>query len=176
MKLLKFKLLLILICTGASLFAQTSKITVKATDTIDYMYLSSAKGYSLTKIMDLRTSVLQRCGKNFLFQASRIDSTSIAFAKKNGKTLSVNDSLLYISWFLINKTECFPQDCAHYQPTWKLSINRKNNVFVLDKIFCIQAQDLKHIVLKVIKLSEFEIILEDMTDSIWHRRYYFQKN
>ena len=126
--------------------------------------------------MDLKNTVPQRCGKDFLFQAGGIDSADIRFAVKYGKTLLASDSLLYISWFLIRRTECFPSNCAHYQPIWKLSLNRKNNVIVLEKLFCAQAQDLKRILLKVIKLSEFEIILEDLNDKVWHRRYYFEKN
>lgn len=168
------KLIILLLFTGPYLFGQIGKITVKATDTIDYMYLSSAKGYELKKVMDLSTTISHQCQKDFRF-SGRADSLDIQQAKKNGKTLLASDSIIDISWFLINKTECFPGNCAHRHAFWKFSINRKSNVFILDKVFCLQAQDLKHILLKVIKLSQFEIILEDMNDKVWHRRYYFLK-
>jgi hypothetical protein len=110
--MMKLYVLLIMFSSGL-LRAQVSTIKIKSSDTINYMYLSSVKGYSLKKVMDLSNTISHNCSKDLRIYIP-LDSIWVKEArKKSNKQLKIDDTLISVRWYLIKKTECMSQYCSH---------------------------------------------------------------
>lgn len=151
-----------------------SKIVIKkpVTDTINYIYLNSVKGYHISKIIDgLNISVKPKCGNQLrcYFQGD-----SINWHKINNK-VKITDTIIDVSWFINVDWECnrgYFQDAAF----GTYIIYKATNILKINDITRTEIQKEIQLDFKVLKLSEFEIILEDLQNKSAHRKYYFQKN
>ena len=89
--------------------------------------------------------------------------------------LNSTDTLMNIWWYLTKYGGCIEGRCGHYDYLWRLKLNKTSNVMLLDRWVCQKDKKLTRLFFKVIKCSEFEIILEDTQIKTMKRRYYFQK-
>jgi hypothetical protein len=76
-----------------------------------------------------------------------------------------------IDWFMKDYTRCYGFECPHIN-MWKLKINKVSNIMILDKPKCRDTSSIA-LVLKVIKFSAYEVILEDVTRKPNPIRYFF---
>lgn len=172
-------ILILLIFLKINFFGQKTieKVEIKKlTDTIDYIYLSSIKGYKLTKVLNGNSQININCLKDLFFY-TKLDSISYKNHKfADGSTFMSNDTMITISWFTLKQLKCFSTKCLHGIVIGKVKLNRKNNVIVVDRAMCQVDNEVQRIYFKVLKFSEFEIILKDIQSKPFNRTYYFRKN
>jgi hypothetical protein len=96
-------------------------------------------------------------------------------AVRNGFNLKTTDTTVLANWYNIKNIGCITSDCAHGLSPWKCRLNKRSNTLILERI-CNIKETPRKLMFKIIKFSEFEIILEDFQTKPWHRFYYFRKN
>lgn len=152
------------------------KIQKTQTDTIDYTYLLSFKGYHFVKVLESSSPMIHRCGKQLSFSIVRDSFLIKNYTFFNGTKIKNTDTIVDISWYIIKETCCLAWRCGHPDMLGKIRLNRNNNILVVEKTPCPNDKKATRLFFKVLKFSEFEIILEDIESKGWHRTYYFRKN
>lgn len=160
------------------LSAQSGPVIIKikkSTDTIDYKYIDHFGGYTLVKVTDKETVLRHNCSKTLWFTYD-LDSHFIKIAKARNEQIGKSDTLINLKWYFSKTLNCVSETCGHDDFIWKLSVNKKSNILVTDRVFCLKDKVLTHLLFKVIKFSESEIILEDLQIKPLRRLYYFKGN
>jgi len=167
-----------------NILGQTSndfKIKIKSisNDTIDYIYLTAFKGYAFSKITEGKSNYLYKKGDGGLTRfCIKIDSSYRQMTSSNTLNLKLNDTIADVWWFLQKYDAPIYRQSNFGHTFGKLSINIKGNVLKIQDVR--NNVDLKTnfgtLLFKVIKISPYEIILEDLQNREKHRRYYFKKN
>lgn len=152
---------------------------INSTDTIEFIYLMAFKGYVFSKITEGKSNHFYKKGNGgFTRFFHKIDTSAHWILSTKNYNLKLNDTISDAWWFL-QKYDASIIDQANFNHTFgKLLINVSSNI--------IKIQDIRNnvkpinnfgtLLFKVIKLSQYEIILEDLQNKEKHRRYYFLKN
>lgn len=186
-----------LFISSQSIYCQTNnnfKIKVKAiptntvgyiknkatsTDTIDFIYLTAFKGHVFNKITEGKSNYLYKKGDGGLTRFfGKIDSTNLRFNTSNIFNLKANDTITDVWWFLQKYDAPLYRQSNFGHAFGKLSINTTNNVITIQDVRnnTKPASNFGKLLFKVIKISPYEIILEDLQNKEKSRRYYFVKN
>lgn len=168
---------------SSSIYGQKNddfKIKIKAnpTDTINFMYLQAFRGHVFSKITEGKSNYFYKKGDGGFTRFFYKIDTSGWLISSNNYNLKPNDTIADVWWFL-QKYDASIIRQANFNHTFgKLSINVNSKT--------IRIQDVRNnttpktnfgtLLFKVIKLSPYEIILEDLQNKDKHRRYYFVKN
>lgn len=136
--------------------------------------------YILKKIIQGKDLSLSR-GDIYLgsWIASSSDKEGYSGKFTDNKSTSINagDTIMYIGWYLIKGGRyCLSGIINH--ATGKVTLNKSSNILKVEllKAFNNKSEIAKHTaLLKIIKWTNYEIILEDMLNPEKHRRYYFAK-
>ena len=166
------KHILILIFITNNISGQVAK---PVQDTIDYTYLLRIKERKLIKVLDNNIKSLYNCNQDLWFWTP-LDISEINRTHSDQViTLNPTDTLMNIWWYISKNSGCIKGSCGHDDYIWRLKLNKESNLMLLDRWVCKKEKMLSRLFFKVIKCSEFEIILEDTQIKSVKRRYYFQK-
>ena len=170
----KFILLVTVLTFQLTAQVKTIRIKKPITDTIDYSYILF-KGYSLTRVIEKSTRIFHSCSKDLWFSSPVYPSLLRRNDRDKSVQLKETDTSINLYWYIIKNVGCVREKCGHDDYIWKLRLNKRSNIMVADRIYCFKEAKLVRLYFKVIKFSEFEIILEDLQVKPLRRLYYFQK-
>ena len=172
-----------LIISTQSIYGQTSKglkikIKAAATDTINFIYLQAFKGHVFSKITEGKSNYFYKKGDGgYTRFFSKVDTLGWLFSSKN-YNLKSNDTVADVWWYLqkLDVSICTQSNFNH--AFGKLLINTTGKTIRIQDVrnYATPRTNFGTLIFKVIKISPYEIILEDLQNREKHRRYYFVKN
>ena len=145
----------------------------KSRDTIDYFYLNYKPGYHFVSLFGGSGKMAHNCGKALIWRLN-IDSTqTYVFNWDYPKKFNKGDTAVSIEWYLKNDNKCFSNMCerGNLLRYGKCYINKRTNILIFEKFQCQSDIESGKYMFKVIKFSEYEIILKDLqrrSDVFYH--------
>ena len=140
-------------------------------DTINYDNLLFLKGYNCNKMTEGKTKVIPIAFRGHCILIDSIDTNytkNLLIGKNN--TVKITDTITDIYWYLQRNYQFLGGHAMG-----KLSLNKKTNLITIDKLRN-SINSKEHpltLRFKVIKLTLYEMILEDLEPNLGHRRYHF---
>lgn len=175
------RLFVILFFISFPLCSQKSseKIKVKKlpVDTIDYVYMNSVKGYTLHKVVGKSGDLKNNCSKILMFRVGINADLSDYYSGVYTNRFRAGDTVMSMAWYMPDNINCLGQKCDVWNLIrfTKIRLNKNSNVLTMEKYPCESDKTAGKFLFKVIKFSEYEIILQDLQKSI-EKYYYFRKN
>lgn len=164
-----------------SLYSQkaSDKIKIKKlpTDTIDYVYMNSVKGYTLNKVVGKSGDLKNNCSKILTFRLGINSDLADYYSGVYSNRFREGDTVMSMVWYMPDYINCLGQECDVWNLIryTKIKLNKNSNILTMEKYPCVLDKTAGKFLFKVIKFSEYEIILQDLQKSI-EKYYYFRKN